>query len=328
MSTLACLTLECQDHLKAGGDNLILRKTYGEQGIRYLQCKTYGTEFIERKGTPLWNSKIDQHTFVKVTQTLCEGNSISATTRLCHVHHDTVEPIVVLTGKHARNIHDCRAVDLQTIALQSDERHGFYGDKSQPCWEATTIDPYSKFLVSLRLGNRDETLIRALMLDSRNRLVDPQNLAFFTEGGHSYAELFPEIFGKPYRSKKTSPWGRPPKVKYSIPRTLAHVQLIKHREGRKLKTVETRYAHGTMGRIKLELARLGHNVPNTSAVERQNGTARQHTPHLQRKGLAFARKKITRVGLAELIRLDYNWVKTSQSLRVELPEWVGRRMYL
>jgi len=129
------------------------------------------------------------------------------------------------------------------------------------------------------------------MLDSRNRVVDPQNLAFFTDGGHSYAELFPEIFGKPLRAKKTSSRGRPPKVKYQIPRTLAHVQLIKHREGKKLKTVETRYTHGTRSRIKLELARLGHHVPNTSAVERQNGTARQHTPEVAAQRAGFCARE-------------------------------------
>ncbi|MFC5598914.1 hypothetical protein [Deinococcus cellulosilyticus] len=100
------------------------------------------------------------------------------------------------------------------------------------------------------------------------------------------------------------------------------------REGRSLKTVDIRHTHGTTGRINLELERLGYNTPNTSAVERQNATARQHTPHMHRKGLAFAHKRITRVGLAELVRLDYNWVKTCRSLKVELPEKMGRQKYL
>ncbi|GGJ55180.1 IS1 transposase [Deinococcus roseus] len=259
---------------------------------------------------------------------MCEGNSISATVRLCKVHHDTVERIIFVTGQHARNLHDHKAVGLKTTALQADERYGFYGNKSQQLWEATVIDPYSKFLVSLRLGVRDEPLVRCLLQDARNRLVDPQNLAFLTDGGHGYATLFPEIFGVPYRTKKQGGKGRPPKVKYRIPRMLAHVQLIKVREGRRLKTVDIRHTHGTTGRIKLELERLGYNTPNTSAVERQNGTARQHTPHMHRKGLAFAHKQITRVGLAELVRLDYNWVKTCRSLKVELPERVGRQKYL
>lgn len=306
----------------------MVRKTYGKHGLRYLKCKTCGTEFSERKGTPLWNSKIHPDTFIKVAETLCEGNSISATTRLCKVHHDTVERIIVVTGQHARAIHDHKALQVKTTALQADERYGFYGNKSQPCWEATVIDPYSKFVVSLRLGARDETLIRGLLEDAQSRLADPQHLALFTDGGHGYATLFPEIFGVPYQPKKKGSKGRPPKVKYRIPRMLAHVQLIKVREGKKLKTVDICYTHGTPGRIRLELERLGYTTPNTSAVERQNGTARQHNPYMHRKGLCFAHKKITRVGLAELERLSYNWAKTCRSLQVELPEQIGRQKYL
>lgn len=263
-----------------------------------------------------------------MAETLCEGNSISATVRLCKVHHDTVERILVLSGHQGRTIHDHRAMGLKTTALEADERYGFYGTKSQQLWEATVIDPYSKFLVSLRLGARDELLIRCLLQDARDRLAEPQRLALFTDGGHGYATLFPEIFGVSYQPKKKGTKGRPPKVQYRIPRMLAHVQLVKIREGKRLKTVDIRYTHGTTGRIRLELERLGYNTPNTSAVERQNGTARQHTPHMHRKGLAFAHKKITRVGLAELVRLDYNWVKTCRSLKVELPERVGRQKYL
>ncbi|GEM45628.1 hypothetical protein [Deinococcus cellulosilyticus] len=163
-----------------------------------------------------------------MAETLCEGNSISATVRLCKVHHDTVERIILVTGQHARNLHDHKAVGLKTTALQADG-YGFYGNKSQQLWEATVIDPYSKFLVSLRLGVRDEPLIRCLLQDARDRLVNPQNLAFLTDGGHGYATLFPEIFGVPYRAKRQGGKGRPPKVKYRIPRMLAHVQLMKVR---------------------------------------------------------------------------------------------------
>ena len=276
----------------------------------------------------MWNSKIDPETFIHVTEHLVEGNSISATVRLCKVHHDTVERLIVITGKHARDLHNTLAVHLKTTALQSDERYGFYGSKRQPYWEATTIDPYSKFLVSLRLGARDELLIHNLLTDSEKRLLNPKNLTLFTDGGHGYATLFPVIFGVAYQPQKTGKRGRPHKVKHRIPYTLAHVEIIKHREGRKLKTVEIKYTHGVRSRIDQELAKLEHNVPNTSAVERQNGTARQQTAHMHRKGLSFAHKKVTRTGLAELVRLDYNWVKTCRSLKVALSEQIGRKKYL
>ncbi len=255
LSTLACLTPDCPDFLKTGADNLVIRKVYGKHQTRYLKCRTCGIEFSELKGTPLWHSKIDRDTFVDVAEHLAEGNSISAIVRLCKVHHDTVERIIVVIGKHAKDLHDRYAVNLKTTALQSDERHGFYANKSQPCWEATTIDPYSKFIVSLRLGARDEILIKDLMTDTRLRLFDPYDLTFFTDGGHGYASLFPKIFGVAYLPKHTGKRGRPRKVQYRIPRNTAHVQIVKHRQGHKLESVEIRHTHGSKTRVTLELER-------------------------------------------------------------------------
>ena len=129
---------------------------------------------VNAREHPCGTAKFTQDTFIKVAETLVEGNSISATTRLCKVHHDTVERITVLTGQHARAIHDQKAVQVKTTALQADERYGFYGNKSQQLWEATVIDPYSKFLVSLRLGARDETPDSGSAGGCQGRLADPQ----------------------------------------------------------------------------------------------------------------------------------------------------------
>ncbi|BDM83490.1 hypothetical protein AM10699_63510 (plasmid) [Acaryochloris marina MBIC10699] len=58
--------------------------------------------------------------------------------------------------------------------------------------------------------------------------------------------------------------GRPPNSKYRIPRTLAHVQVIKHRQGQKLETVEVSKAHGSWQRINQALDKMGYNTPVNS----------------------------------------------------------------
>ena len=137
-------------------------------------------------------------------------------------------------------------------------------------------------MISLYLGSHTEELIRDLLLDTRDRLLNPQGIALFTDGLSSYNSLFPEIFGTPFQPSKNTHLGRPRALQYRIPHALAHVQVIKHREGRKLKTVEVRVAHGSQKRINLELEQLGYNIANTSAIERQNGTARQSTMFMER----------------------------------------------
>ena len=85
-----------------------------------------------------------------------------------------------------------------------------------------------------------------------------------------------------------------PYARFRIPRTAAHVQIVKHRSGYHLEQVEIRYAHGSKKRIGQALDRLGYQVPNTSAIERRNGTARLMSAAQVRKTLAFAGKSDTK----------------------------------
>ncbi|AFZ69560.1 IS1 transposase [Deinococcus peraridilitoris] len=327
LESLACPTPECPLYAQRGQDNLYIRKTYGKEATRYLRCRRCQREFSETRGTPFWNSKIDRTEFISAAQHLTEGTSLSATARLVGLHHDTVERIALVSGQHARLLHDQRAVGLQTTALQADERHGVVGSKKTPCWEPTVVDPRTKLVVALALGRRDESLIHRLLLDAKERLDDPHNLVLLTDGEVSYRTLFPLVFGVPYRPPRKHLHGRPPAVRHRIPRTLAHMQVIKHRKGKRLVGVEPRLAHGSHRRVDRELDALGYSVANTSAIERQNSTARQMTPHMRRKGLSFARREPTRVALAQLVTLTYNWTRLHASLKRPLEEPQGRRKY-
>jgi len=119
--------------------------------------------------------------------------------------------------------HEERVQNLEVMALEADERHGYAQDKSHPRWEAAVIDPVSKFVVSHVQGPRDEVRMRRLLEDATKRLANRHQLVLFTDGEVSYASLFPEIFGVAYRPPRQGNCGRFPEVRYRIPRTLAHV---------------------------------------------------------------------------------------------------------
>jgi IS1 family transposase len=340
LESLACPFPACEDYAKTNRGNLYVRKQYGPRSLRLLRCRSCGREFSKTHSTPIWNTKLSPERFISISNHIAEGHTASGITRTCNVHHDTVDRIMRLTSEQAEPIHETFAVNLRLTALQGDERHGFVGSKSNFFWEATTLDPKSKFLVSLKLGKRNEALISGLMEDSANRLLNKANLVFFSDGLPLYESLFPKIFGQPYQPSKTTHLGRPKAIQYRIPRTLAHVLTIKHRDGRKLENVEVSIAHGSQTRVSLELSRLKYNVGNTSAIERQNGTrpgplgaavgprqARQHTMYMGRKGLSFAHLKRSRVAAAEITRLSYNWMRPHSSLRVKLEKAVGTREY-
>ncbi len=252
---------------------------------------------------------------------------MKATSRLAKVDISVVRRLNRKVGEHGEAFHEERAQGLMVQALQGDERHGYAQDKGQPQWEAELIDPQSKFIVSHVQGRRDEALIRRLLEDGASRLANRHDLVLFTDGDASYASLFPEIVGQPYRPSRHGSRGRFPALRYRIPRTLAHVQIIKHREGSRVVDTTIRYSHGSRTRVHQMLRLLGYVKPNTSAIERRNGTARRMNTHQVRKSLAFARRPDTKPALGWWAVTVYTWGRPHRSLRHPIPEPQGKKSF-
>jgi IS1 family transposase len=310
----------CELYGQKGQNNLTVRKTYGKDAIRYLRCRCCGAEFSERKNTALWNTKVTEEKAGAVADHLAEGCSLKATARLAKVHPSVVRRLNGKVGLHAEAFHAERVHDLEVMALEADERHGYAHDKKQPQWEAEVIDPASKFVVWHVQGRRDEALIRRLLEHAAERLANRHRLVLFTDGEASYASLFPEIFGQAYRPSRQGDRGRFPNLRYRVPRTLAHVQIVKHRESQRVVAVAIRYAQGSQRCVQQVLDQLGYTTPNTLAIERRNGTARRMSAHQVRRSLAFARRDDTKVALGWGDLTVYNWCRAHRSLRWPLAQ--------
>ena len=101
MESLACVNERCQLYGQSGQNNLIIRKEYGVDQIRYLRCRQCQQEFSERKKTALWNSKIPEAKAVTVAEHLAEGHSVNSIVRLTKVDVSTVkipQPLNVATA--------------------------------------------------------------------------------------------------------------------------------------------------------------------------------------------------------------------------------------
>ncbi len=325
IESLACINARCELYGQKGQDNLTVRKTYGQDEIRYLRCQCCGAEFSERKNTALWNTKVCEARAVSAAEHLGEGCSLKATARLARVDFSVVQRLKRKVGEHGEAFQDERVKELKVRALEGDERHGYAHDTSQPQWEAELIDPESKFIVSHVQGRRDEALIRCLLEDGASRLANRHDLVLLTDGDASYASLFPEIFGQAYRPARQGDRGRFPVLRYRIPRTLAHVQIIKHREGSRVVDIEIRYTHGSRTLVHQVLYQLGYAKPNTSAIERRNGTARRMSAHQVRRSLAFSRRPDTKLALGWWGVTVYNWYRPHRSVRQALPDPQGKK---
>jgi ribosomal protein L37AE/L43A len=86
LESLSCVNADCEQCGRSGQNNLIIRKIYGKDQIRYLRCRGCGEELSERKLTGLWNCKIPEERAIRVSQQLAEGTSLKGTARLTTTH--------------------------------------------------------------------------------------------------------------------------------------------------------------------------------------------------------------------------------------------------
>ena len=112
-------------------------------------------------------------------------------------------------------------------------------------------------------------------------------------------------------------------MRHRINRSLAHLQLIKRRQGGRVVEVRSRVAHGRKKRVNKELGQLGYEKPNLSTIERQNATSRLMNAYLVRRSLAFSRTE----ALGWWSAIVYNFCRTQRGLRVPASSSEGRRCY-
>lgn len=106
LARFCCQNPNCPDHGKRGLGNLRVCFRYGSQQRRMLACRTCQQRFSERKGTPLFDSRLPDSQVVSVLNHVAEGCGVRKTSRLVGVNKDTVVRYSLLVGEHARQLHD------------------------------------------------------------------------------------------------------------------------------------------------------------------------------------------------------------------------------
>lgn len=106
LARFCCQNPDCSDRGKRGLGNLRVCFRYGPQQRRMLACRTCRTRFSERKGTPLFGSRLPDSQVVSVLNHVAEGCGVRKTSRLVGVNKDTVVRYSLLAGEQARQLHD------------------------------------------------------------------------------------------------------------------------------------------------------------------------------------------------------------------------------
>ncbi len=106
LSRFCCQNTDCPDHGIRGRGNLTVCARYGPHQRRLLYCKTCNARFSERKGTPLFDTRLPEAKAVEVLAHIAEGCGVRKTGRLVGVNKDTVVRYSLLAGQHAQQLHD------------------------------------------------------------------------------------------------------------------------------------------------------------------------------------------------------------------------------
>jgi transposase-like protein len=109
LSRFGCLNSDGPEHGKRGAGNLTVTGRYGtHKERRMLRCSACKARSSERKGTPLFDSRLPPEKVGSVLEHIAEGCGVRPTGRLCKVNRGTVGRLSKLAGEHARDLHDER----------------------------------------------------------------------------------------------------------------------------------------------------------------------------------------------------------------------------
>jgi transposase-like protein len=106
LHAFCCQNPDCPDFGQRGQGNLTICGRYGRHQRRLLYCRTCKDRFSERKGTPLFDTRLPEAQVIAVLHHLAEGCGVRQTGRLVGVSKDTVVRYRLRAGDHAGQLHD------------------------------------------------------------------------------------------------------------------------------------------------------------------------------------------------------------------------------
>ena len=107
LEDFACPQQECSAYGVRGAGNLRFNGWSGDSRTYHMiQCSTCRRSFSELKGTAFERCQIGLERATAVLEHIQEGCGTRGTSRLTHVHRDTVTRLIRLAGKQAYDAHD------------------------------------------------------------------------------------------------------------------------------------------------------------------------------------------------------------------------------
>lgn len=179
------------------------------------------------------------------------------------------------------------------------------------------FDPVTKLLIHAVIGKRSEQQAKRFIAGLIAKLLGPLPLFTSDELPHyksALAEHCSTLIPVPPTGKR----GRPKKAIALLDSELRYATVHKTRENGKVVKIEQRIVFGNEQDIKkiLEQSPVSQKI-NTSYVERNNLSIRQHSRRLTRKTNGFSKVKRNLEAQLMLVMAYYNFVLSHCSLKIK-----------
>jgi IS1 family transposase len=294
-------------------------------------------DFYETEGTIVHGKRSSPDLIVRVLACLAEGLGIRGTARVFEIDPNTVLGWLVETAEQLKAfstyfLHDLHLTQVQLDALYAVLRAGRDGDLSEveaierlsrsPHWVWTAIDPQSKLLLRVQVGERTLAMAQA-MLHQLAQLVAPGCMPLFlSDGSPHYRMAIATHFGHWVQPPHRQARGPAPKPRWMPLPGLLYAQVVKTMRRRRLVEVKRRVVVGTQAAIDQILAACGWQI-NTSFVERLNLSLRQRVAAIRRRSATSCKSETGLTQPLSLFQVYHNFVLPHASLRLPLAEAVA-----
>jgi IS1 family transposase len=304
----------------------------GGQAWRQLQCVACHGYFAETHGTLFHGKHASQELIVRVIACLAEGLGIRGTARVFEIDPNTVLHWLVEASEQLHAFSAYFLCELQINQVQLDElyavlsalRDGEVSEAeaverlSSPHWVWAAIDPESKLLLSVHVGDRTLAMAQAV-LHQIAQLVAPGCVPLFVSDGYpNYLLAIVSHFGHWVQPPRRQDKGPAPKPRWMpLPERL-YAQVVKTRRRRRLVEVQHRVVFGTQLAIEQVLAPCGWQI-NTAFIERLNLSLRQRVAAMGRRSATPCKSEDGLGQQLTLFQVYHNFVFPQASLRQALP---------
>jgi IS1 family transposase len=332
-STHFCPNLDCAYRGWVGWGNLRANGHPSGGPWRQLLCVACRGYFLETLGTIFHGKRTSVDLIVRVLACLAEGLGIRGTARVFEVDANTVLQWLTEAAEQLRAfsqhvLHDVRVQQVQldeVFALLSAVKAGAVSEaeaierlERAPQWVWVAMDPESKVLLALDVGDRTLAMAQRFVHQVAQVLAPDCAPLFLTDGLRAYLTALLTHYGQWVQPARRQATGPHPKPRWMPLPQLLYAQVVKTVRRRRLVRVSHRVVFGAFEAVQQVLAACGWQI-NTSFVERLNLSMRQHVAAIGRRVSTLCKGEEGLRQQLALYHTYYNFCLPHASLRQAQP---------